>query len=133
MTCTTRRRAWSTRLRTASSSAWRPRWAFPSHDPHGAPIPTQTGQIEASDFITLAAAEPGARVLIRAVQDNDPELLRAAEALGLIPGTRLTVGPGGGAQLTVIIDHDGSAGERHSVPPDLASHVFVLAERADEE
>ena len=63
----------------------------PSHDPHGAPIPTRAGEVEITDYPTLADVRPGARVLIRAVRDDDPERLRYMEARGLLPGVLLRV------------------------------------------
>ena len=63
----------------------------PSHDPHGAPIPTPSGEIEVSRFVTLNEVAPGVAVQIRAVQDEDPDRLRYLETLGLVPGVRITV------------------------------------------
>lgn len=63
----------------------------PSHDPHGAPIPTAAGEIEAMDFPTLAQCLPGDRVTVRAVPDEDGDELRAMEARGLRPGVRVVV------------------------------------------
>ena len=63
----------------------------PSHDPHGAPIPTRAGEVEITDHPTLADVRPGARVFIRAVRDDDPERLRYMEAQGLLPGVLLRV------------------------------------------
>lgn len=63
----------------------------PSHDPHGAPIPTAAGEIEAMDFPTLAQCLPGDRVTVRAVPDEHGDELRAMEARGLRPGVRVTV------------------------------------------
>src|SRR5690606_4660705 len=65
--------------------------AFPSHDPHGAPIPTRGGQIESSDPATLADARAGDRLRIRAVRDEDAETLRSIAEEGLLPGVRLEV------------------------------------------
>ncbi len=62
---------------------------FPSHDPHGAPIPTSAGEIESIDFRTLADALPGSSLRVRAVRDEDPERLRFLEAAGLTPGAIL--------------------------------------------
>ncbi len=96
----------------------------PSHDPHGAPIPTRAGEIEASDFATLDEVDSGATVEIRAVQDEDPERLRYMEALGLTPGTQLTVvdhsqydGP-----LTVCV---ANAPGTEVIGSDLAGKIFV--------
>lgn len=63
----------------------------PSHDPHGAPIPTRSGVIESTSRTTLAEVESGRKVRIRAVRDDDPERLRYMEARGLLPGVLLTV------------------------------------------
>jgi DtxR family Mn-dependent transcriptional regulator len=63
----------------------------PSHDPHGAPIPTSSGEIESTDSFTLAELVPGEEAMVRAVRDDDRSLLRAAESAGLLPGTRVCV------------------------------------------
>ena len=63
----------------------------PSHDPHGAPIPTPSGEIESTDSFTLAELGPGEEAMVRAVRDDDRARLRAAEAAGLLPGTRVRV------------------------------------------
>ncbi len=87
----------------------------PSHDPHGAPIPTRSGDVEATDHLTLAEVRAGARVFISAVGDDDPERLRYMEARGLLPGVfvrvdsrapfdgpiTLQVGEGSGAPQTI--------------------------------
>ena len=98
----------------------------PRHDPHGAPIPTSAGEIEPTDFSTLADAELGDEVDIRAVQDEDAERLRYMEARGLKPGVRLHVeerAPYGGA-LTVRVG--GPAGPAEVVGQDLARRIFVI-------
>lgn len=102
---------------------------FPSHDPHGAPIPTSAGEIEETDFATLADALPGAELRIRAVRDEDPARLRSMEAQGLTPGARLRVEthePEG--RVTVWVGGDG--GRVQSVRADVARRVFVVAEEA---
>ncbi|GMV06404.1 MAG: transcriptional regulator [Gemmatimonadota bacterium] len=101
----------------------------PSHDPHGAPIPTSAGEIEETDFATLADALPGAELRIRAVRDEDPARLRSMEAQGLTPGARLRVEthePEG--RVTVWVGGDG--GRVQSVRADVARRVFVVAEEA---
>jgi DtxR family Mn-dependent transcriptional regulator len=103
---------------------------FPSHDPHGAPIPTSAGEIERTDFATLADVEPGAEVRVRAVRDDDPERLRSMEAKGLTPGARVVVGreqvPGGLLRIRV----GSGSGTTRSVEPELARLVFVVAPEA---
>jgi DtxR family Mn-dependent transcriptional regulator len=63
----------------------------PSHDPHGAPIPTSSGEIETTDSYTLSELAPGEKAQVRAVRDDDSAGLRAVEAAGLLPGTRVRV------------------------------------------
>jgi len=63
----------------------------PRYDPHGAPIPTATGEIEEAELVTLAAAAVGATLLLRQVGDENPARLRYLAEQGLTPGTRLTV------------------------------------------
>ena len=96
----------------------------PTHDPHGAPIPTRAGEIEASDFATLDEVGPGATVQIRAVQDEDPERLRYMEALGLTPGVRLTVvrkAPYEGPLTVTLVDTEGT----EVIGADLAGKISV--------
>jgi DtxR family Mn-dependent transcriptional regulator len=99
---------------------------FPSHDPHGAPIPTEAGDIEATGGTTLAEANPGDRLRIRAVRDEDPADLRSMAADGLVPGARILVGPqparDGAVDVTISGDDAGS----RVVAEDLARQVYVV-------
>ena len=65
----------------------------PRYDPHGAPIPTATGEIEEAELVSLADAAVGATLLLRQVGggDENPARLRYLAEQGLTPGTRLTV------------------------------------------
>lgn len=58
----------------------------PRYDPHGAPIPTQTGEIEQQDLMPLAEIPVGRTAEFRLVSDKDSELLRYIASLGLKPG-----------------------------------------------
>ncbi len=94
----------------------------PSHDPHGAPIPTSSGEVEPSIVTTLADASMGSTVEIRAVRDEDSERLRSMEALGLVPGARVEVleRTAYDGRLTV-----GVAGGDEVIGQDLAQRIFV--------
>ena len=63
----------------------------PRRDPHGDPIPTAEGIIDAVSRETLATVSPGDTVTITRVQDTDPELLRYLAGHEVIPGSRITV------------------------------------------
>ena len=99
---------------------------FPSHDPHGAPIPTSAGEIEATDFSTLADALPGAELRIRAVRDEDPDRLRSMEAKGLTPGARITVSANQVETDAVAVRVGETPGVAHAVRADLARRIYVV-------
>lgn len=100
---------------------------FPSHDPHGAPIPTRGGHIESTDLATLADARPGDRVLIRAVRDEDASDLRSMAAGGLVPGAKMQVRSVSGKQGFVEVGVVGESRTRR-VPDELARHIYVVAD-----
>ncbi len=102
---------------------------YPTHDPHGDPIPTKEGTVAAVDLVSIAELEPAAQGKVARVSDEYPELLRYASSLGLAIGTPIRV--------VEKIRFDGSVrlltGERESVISDkLASSVFVAIDRAPE-
>ena len=62
---------------------------YPTHDPHGDPIPDRDLRLVHGDDRTLLDLEPGARASISRVPDDDSELLRYLGELGLVPGSTL--------------------------------------------
>jgi DtxR family transcriptional regulator, Mn-dependent transcriptional regulator len=62
----------------------------PLEDPHGHPIPTAHGHLEQRDLKALHLFRPGQRVVVREVQDDNPDRLRHWQSLGLIPGATVT-------------------------------------------
>jgi DtxR family Mn-dependent transcriptional regulator len=63
----------------------------PTHDPHGAPIPTLDGHIMRDSGALLSAVGVGAHVVVRRVRDENAELLRHLGSVGLVPGARVEV------------------------------------------
>jgi DtxR family Mn-dependent transcriptional regulator len=63
----------------------------PTRDPHGHPIPTRDGFIDALSTDTLAGLAAGATATIDHVSDDDPDLLRLIERRGLMPGATVHV------------------------------------------
>lgn len=63
----------------------------PRYDPHGAPIPTEAGEIEQLDYTRMSDLPIGASAELRMVSDRDPERLRYLGSLGLKPGVRFRV------------------------------------------
>jgi DtxR family Mn-dependent transcriptional regulator len=99
--------------------------ADPSHDPHGAPIPTSAGEIEATDYATLADLQPGDEVDIRAVQDEDAERLRYMEARGLKPGVRVWIEERAPFDGPLTVRVGAPDGPTQALGQDLARRIFV--------
>jgi DtxR family transcriptional regulator, Mn-dependent transcriptional regulator len=64
---------------------------FPTHDPHGDPIPDSELRLVHGESHSLLDLEPGKRGSIARVPDGDPELLRYLGELGLVPDAGVEV------------------------------------------
>lgn len=111
----------------------------PATDPHGAPIPTREGKVDAPSLLALLDVAVGSVVRVRRVGDKDPERLRYLAQLGVTPGADVHVvarAPFGGP-ITLRIVREGNQGHaagRHqqrarqrAIGPALAAEVFVEA------
>jgi DtxR family Mn-dependent transcriptional regulator len=95
---------------------------YPTHDPHGDPIPDAALNLDRAELKPLADLEPGQQATVRRVPDGDSELLRYLSRLSLLPGRRvqlLTTAPFGGP-LTVLV-----AGSEHAISRELAGLIGV--------
>jgi DtxR family Mn-dependent transcriptional regulator len=95
---------------------------FPTHDPHGDPIPSAELQLDASDLRPLAQLTPGETAVVRHVPDSDRELLRYLDELGLVPGETV--------EVTASAPFDGpvtvrSCGHEHAISRELATRIGV--------
>ena len=95
---------------------------YPTHDPHGDPIPDAGLRMEKHRLRSLDALAPGEEAIVRRVPDGDSELLRYLAGLRLVPGGRVTMrrsepfdGP-----LTVAVD-----GEEHAISRELAMQIGI--------
>jgi len=64
---------------------------FPKTDPHGDPIPDQSGKFKTLSVVGLDQVEPGRRVTITTVKDTDPDLLKYLDKIGAKPGKTIQV------------------------------------------
>ena len=64
---------------------------YPTHDPHGAPIPPRNGKMPKTTTLLLSDIPSGAAVRICEVSDRDPDMLRYLGEMGLFPRTELTI------------------------------------------
>jgi DtxR family transcriptional regulator, Mn-dependent transcriptional regulator len=95
---------------------------YPTHDPHGDPIPDAALNVEGSQLRSLAALSPGEEATVRRVPDGDAALLRYLTALALVPGRRVRMGasePFGGP-LRVSV-----GGSEHAISRELAGQIGV--------
>ncbi len=95
---------------------------FPTHDPHGDPIPDAELNLDRSRLRSLAALAPGEEATVQRVPDGDADLLRYLANLALIPGGRVRMGRsepfGGPVRVTV-------AGSEHAISRELAGLIGV--------
>ena len=98
----------------------------PTHDPHGAPIPTPDLVLTERDLLPLARLEPGQSATVARVADHDPAVLRAVGDAGLYPGVRfrLAAVTPAGAALAELVSGD-RAGETVGLDPDVTPFLFL--------
>ena len=95
---------------------------YPTHDPHGDPIPDAGLNVDRTSLRSLDALAPGEQATVRRVPDGDAGLLRYLAELTLVPGRRVTMRrsePYGGP-LTVDVD-----GSEHAISRELAGQIGV--------
>jgi DtxR family Mn-dependent transcriptional regulator len=95
---------------------------YPTHDPHGDPIPDAGLNLDRTSLRSLEALAPGEQATVRRIPDGDAELLRYLAELTLVPGRRVTMRrsePFGGP---VTVDVDGS---EHAISRELAGRIGV--------
>lgn len=63
----------------------------PTHDPHGDPIPTKDGVMPEMAQLSILEANKETPYIIGRVKDQDPELLRYLEKIGVLPGVKIEV------------------------------------------
>jgi DtxR family transcriptional regulator, Mn-dependent transcriptional regulator len=93
---------------------------FPTHDPHGDPIPDSELRLIHGESRSLLDLEPGAHGSIARVPDGDSELLRYLGELGIVPDASVEMlahAPFGGP-VTVRT----SSGE-HAISRELADRI----------
>ena len=64
---------------------------FPTHDPHGDPIPDETGQFKSSRKVFLSEAEVGSICFCVGVVDSSARFLKYLDKIGIALGTQLKV------------------------------------------
>ncbi len=99
---------------------------FPTHDPHGHPIPTADLQLSESVHIPLPEILPGKAVRIMELSDTDPARLQVLEKLGLLPGRRMDVLAQDSDSTTIRVDD-----EDHVIMHNIADGILVEWEQVE--
>ena len=84
----------------------------PQHDPHGDPIPNRDLRLPLETAVPLYALRAGQRGIVHRVGNDDPELLRHLQSIGVVPQASLTV-----------LDYSSFDGNLRF---QVGDHVFVL-------
>lgn len=94
----------------------------PTHDPHGDPIPTKDGLMPEMNADPLVNAETDQEYIVNRVKDQNPDLLRYLEKIGLLPGVKIKItekGPFKGP-ITILIE-----GNEKVIGNDVAQNILV--------
>jgi DtxR family Mn-dependent transcriptional regulator len=95
---------------------------FPTHDPHGDPIPDANLELPSSERRVLADLREGEHAIVRRVPDQDTELLRYLAGLDLLPGESVELvrrAPFGGPVTVLTRDSE------HAIARELAEQIGV--------
>ena len=98
----------------------------PTHDPHGAPIPTKDLELDEEDLRPLARLDAGETATVARVSDHDDSLLRRVGAAGLYPGTRFrldALADDGAADVHLLSGE--RAGETVRLDPEIPPFLFL--------
>ena len=96
---------------------------YPTHDPHGDPIPTRDGQVEDTVRDPLCYGAVGQPFKVQRVSSDNPDLLHYLEDMGLLPGALVEIiekAPFDGP-LTVTIGP-----EEKTIGFSVAQNVFIV-------
>lgn len=81
------------RLEHAISQAFEARMdalcGYPTHCPHGDPIPSVDGRMEEEPLRSVISMQPGERAILRRVGNRDASVLRYLSNLNLMPGREI--------------------------------------------
>ena len=95
----------------------------PDRDPHGDPIPSAEGILEADDSFVLSQAVAGQRLRISKVRDEDAAMLDYFGDRNLVPGRWLRVMEVRSIDGVVIVEDE--EGEVYALGEALARSIFV--------
>lgn len=95
----------------------------PTHDPHGDPIPSKDGVMPKKATLALHDGELNTLYMVGRVKDQNPELLRYLEKLGVLPGVELTIIEKAPFDGPIVIS---LAGQSLSIGFAIAQDIFLI-------
>jgi DtxR family Mn-dependent transcriptional regulator len=99
---------------------------YPTHDPHGDPIPDPQGSIAAADLDSLMTCPVGAPLRVTRIVDQDPAFLRFIESNDLKPGQPVQVEMRDAAADSVVLQRND---DRLTIGTRAASKLLVEVDR----
>jgi DtxR family Mn-dependent transcriptional regulator len=97
----------------------------PAVDPHGHPIPTKEGSIQSNPARALWEVADGERVIVGRVSDEESDVLRYLDEVGLRPGAKVEIvgrGPVGGP---LFVRTTGGPAPTQALSRELAEAIWV--------
>lgn len=124
------------RLEHAISAAFEDRMdrlcGYPTHCPHGDPIPRKDGSLPTETLVTVLDMAPGQAGVLRRVGTNDARVLRYLSQLALEPGRSLrlveTAPFNGPVTLDLFNGHADQPVATQVIGSELAAKLFVIVE-----
>jgi DtxR family Mn-dependent transcriptional regulator len=127
------------RLEHAVSAAFEDRMDrlcnYPSHCPHGDPIPRKDGTMPDEELVCVVELQPGQRGMLRRVGTNNASILRYLSQLNLMPGCIITLVEQAPFKGPVTLElqvaaHNSNGGSptplRQILGSELAEQLFVV-------
>lgn len=96
--------------------------SYPTHYPHGHPIPTRDLKLTRTKTLSLEEAEVDEQYIIRHLSDDDVAILGFFERIGLMPGRRVQVVSLEEGHVTVSIE-----GTMQTLAPKVAGSIHADA------
>ncbi|MEW5988067.1 MAG: FeoA domain-containing protein [Chloroflexota bacterium] len=108
-------------LTAAAADALSAQLNYPTHDPHGDPIPSPTGALQPEQGQPLTALPGGSRARIVHLEDEPRPVYAQLVAEGLYPGLELQM-----LQVTPQRVRFWANGDEHLLAPVIASNISVV-------
>ncbi len=96
---------------------------YPTHDPHGHPIPTQDLKLVRAKTVVLSDAPADQSLAIHHLSDTDTSLLDSLEDIGLMPGCEVRIVGRQSNGMTVRVDNRAEV----SITKKISDSVYVMA------